>query len=197
MCGNSNSRPDYHLLDCSLAETPARMLDFDSWPRRDAIRSGIIQHEWFDWSELFIEGIPDRLSLVSKEFESSSIRIACLATDNQSISDPFIRIVEIDSARLSASYFKAIWDEQSTRLSGKLAAVARIVLVWDSTEKWIILNDRFYEIGLFVLLGRHFRRVPHFFHRLDALELLDRFSRILRVNKVAGLAQIDRWSDDL
>ncbi|MBR1269564.1 hypothetical protein JQ629_18800 [Bradyrhizobium sp. AUGA SZCCT0222] len=188
-----NNRP-YRLADYSRDETPARLVDVGLWPKRGFIPSPVHYQEWFDWSALFIEGAAERLFSISRAFSSSSIRLACLLTDSPAEQTQFIRVVELDREHLAESYFKAIWDEQSTSLPAPLGVAARMVMVWDNTEEWIIVNDRFYEMGLFAILGRnsHLSKT-NFFHCLDEQELLNRFSSILRSNKVSGLAEVRRW----
>jgi hypothetical protein len=191
------NRP-YRLADYSRDETPARLVDVGLWPKRDFIASPVRYQEWFDWSELFIEGAAERLFSISNKFSSSSVRLACLLTDSPTKQTRSLRVVEIHSGDLSGWYFKAIWDEQSTSVPAPLAVAARIVMMWDSTEKWIIINDRFYEVGLFAVLGSN-DHLPNmsFFQCLDQQELLNRFSRILRSNKVAGLAEVRRWQGNI
>ena len=187
----------YRLADYLRDETPARLIEIDLWPKRSFIPSHACHLEWFDWSELFIEGAAERLLSISTFFSSSSVRLACLLTDSPSEETATIRVIEIDREDLSSCYFKAIWDEQSTSLPAPLGAVARMVMVWDSAGKWIIVNDRFYEVGLFAVLGRH-GHLSHtsFFHCLDEQELLSRFSQILHSNKVAALAEVRRWQEN-
>jgi hypothetical protein len=186
----------YRLADYLRDETPARLIEIDLWPKRSFIPSHVCCLEWLDWSELFIKGAAETLFSISTVFSSSSVHLTCLLTDGPTQKTD-TRVIEIDRENLSGCYFKAIWDEQSTSLPAPLGAVARMVMVWDSTEKWIIVNDRFYEVGLFAVLGRHDHSSnTSFFHCLDEQELLSRFSQILRSNKVAALAEVRRWHEN-
>jgi hypothetical protein len=183
----------YHVADYSLDETPARFISPTLWPKRDCINSSVSYCEWFDWSELFAEGAPEKLLSISRGFSSSAIRIGCMLTDASVELPQSLKVVEIDRESLAACYFEAIWDKRN--ISSPIAAAARIVIVWDSTEKWIVVNDRFFEMGVFAILDSEGAdRTTRIFDCLDEQELLDRFSRILRVNKVAAFSEVRRWA---
>lgn len=184
----------YCLVDCLLAQTPARSVDIRIWPDRRSINGVVKYCEWFDWSELFTEGAPEALLRICKEYGSHFVRIACLATDDPSERMTSLRVIEINSDDLSSSYFEAIWDEQSILPFGKLAAIARIVLVWDPEERWLVINDRFLEVGVFVVFTDHHHSLKqNFFEELEEGELLNRFSRIFRMQEEAALRKVERW----
>jgi hypothetical protein len=182
----------YRLVDYSRDMTPARLISPMLWPKRDCINSVVNYCEWFDWSELFAEGAPEKLLSISRGFSSSTIRMGCLLTDASVELPQSLRVIEIDRECLLTCYFEAIWDKRN--ISSPIAAAARIVIIWDSTEKWIIINDRFFEIGVFAILDSDGADLTtRFFDCLDEQELLDRFSRILRVSKVAAFSEVRRW----
>lgn len=186
---------DYpRFVDQDPVRTPARIVDIDAWPKRDSVAGASSGYEWFDWSELFIERAPQTLLRVCRVFGTQLMRIACLVTDDPADNVSSLRVIEIHSDNLSSGYFKAIWDDQSTSF-GRLGAVARIVLVWDSKDRWLIINDRFYEIGVFIVLedDRSSFRSSGFFNQLDQEELVSRFSRILRVETNRARTEVERW----
>lgn len=196
MSRDVDRRKSCHFVNCLPSETLARVVEIGLWPTRGFLRSIIGYHEWFDWSELFAEGAAETLLSISRKFSSSAIRIACLQTDAPIEESPSIRVVELSSEELPSCYFDAIWDERSTSISVALAVAARIVLVWDVAENWIIVNDRFLEIGLFASLdSKGASSNGPFFHSLAEQDLLDRLSTILRIGKVAALSEVRRWSE--
>lgn len=122
--------------------------------------------------------------------------MSCLLTDGDTQQPTTLRVIEFENDRIDSCYFEAIWDKRSTSLGAPLAAQARIVLVWDTTEKWVIVNDRFFEIGLFAILdGDRIGPDVSSIHFLDEPELLSRFSDILRINRIAAMTEILRWSE--
>lgn len=185
---------NYCLIDRSLDQTPIRLVDTEAWPKRNSILEAVGYCEWFDWSELFAEGAPESLLRICREFGTSLMQMACLAIDDPSERITSLRIIEIEQEHLSSSYFNAIWDDQSTSSFGRLAAMARIVVVWDPKERWVVINDRFYEIGTFAVLDDDVHSFKSsFFNQLDQQELLSRFSRILRIDRDAVLREVERW----
>lgn len=194
MSPRHESANGYEIVECSRDEIPARFIDMSSWPKRDCIQLPITYNEWFDWSELFASGAEKKLLNISNELSSQEIFISGILTD---LADEFLKrvsVIKILSRNLEHAYFKAIWDERSMPQRGPLAAAARIVLFWDASERWIIFNDRYYEIGLFAVLNcvdHKLRR--NIFRCLDQQSLLDRFSKILTFTKVATLAELERW----
>jgi hypothetical protein len=136
-----------HALD----ETPARFLDFAYWPRREFIRKPVDFCEWFDWSELFAEGADRQILSISKAFSSSKILIACMLTDVSEEIPQTLNTIALDPKDRMKSYYTAIWDQRSLPPPAPIAAAARTVMVWDSTEKWIIVNDRYRSASLLLL----------------------------------------------
>jgi len=184
---------NYRLTEKSLDQTPIRLVDIGAWPERNSALEVVGYCEWFDWSELFVEGAPESLSRICKEFDTSLVQMACLAIDGPSERITSLKVIEIESKHLSSSYFEAIWDDQSTSF-GRLAAMARIVAVWDPKERWVVVSDRFYEIGVFAVLDNDVHPFKSsFFNQLDQQELLSRFSRILRIDRDAALMKVERW----
>lgn len=185
----------YKLKDYRTVESPARMMEIGAWPKRDCLRSTINYHAWFDWSHLFAEDAAKALRSISNAFSSSTLRMSCLLTDGDTEQPTTLRVIEIENKSIGSSYFDAIWDQHSTSLPAPLAAAARIVLVWDTTERWLIVNDRYFEIGLFAILGGTTIApdIPSV-QFLSEPDVLSRFSSVLRINKVVALAELHRWS---
>jgi hypothetical protein len=70
------------MTTCSLGETPAMDIDLKLWPRRTSVYKSIGYCEWFDWSELFVDGIEKNLGSIADHFSSPSIHIARLLSDS-------------------------------------------------------------------------------------------------------------------
>jgi hypothetical protein len=186
----------FQFVQIPRDETPARLVDFKSWPRRDCIRSSIAYNEWFDYAELSVAGIEERLSRLSQTFGAQDIFLSGTLYDLSDEPLKTLDVVKIQVRDLEEAYFKAIWDDRSMPRSRPLAlaAAARVVLVWDSSQNWIIINDIFYEIGtLAVFNGGDAKIEKPIFDCFDETILLPRFSRILKADKVVGLSEIERW----
>jgi hypothetical protein len=184
------------MTACSLDETPAVGLDLKSWPRRTSLHKPIGYCEWFDWSEIFVDGIEEKLGSVADYFSSPSIRLARLLSDSSEEAPQTVRVIEIETANIGEAYFKAIWDEESVLPSGPLAAAARTTLIWDKSGKWIVLNDRYYEIGIFAVFAPTDIKLPKcIFGCLDEQTLLERFSTILAMNRIAALSEVRQWQN--
>jgi hypothetical protein len=194
---SQNHDANYEIADIELSKTPARLLHFDYWPRRRFLRSAIAHHEWLDWGEVFSEGAAEKLFRVSRELSSSTIGIACFATDNDRGQQRLLRTISIEPQNLDNSYYKAMWDDRTTFEGVSLGFAARVALIWDSSEKWIIVNDRFYEIALFAILDRSASvSGANFFQGLTRPHLLSRFSEIMRVSLSESLIEIEQWSGE-
>lgn len=186
---------NYRLTDKSLDQTPIRLVDIGAWPKRNSILEVVGYCEWFDWSGLFVEKAPESLFRICREFGTSLVQMACLAIDGPSKRITSLRVIEIEPDHLASSYFNAIWDDRSTSF-GRLAAMARIVAVWDPRQRWVVVNDRFYEIGIFAVLDDDVHPFKSgFFDKLDQQELLSRFSQILRIDRDAALKEVERWKE--
>jgi hypothetical protein len=185
------------FIDRAFKETPAQYIDLGAWPKRDCVRLPIVYCEWFDWSELFSSGVEEKLASIVKGSSSEVIYASGLLTDSSSAVSKTLRVIRIDSKALTGTYFKAIWDESSIAPFGPLAAAARVTLMWDDSQKWLVIGDRYYEIGIFVVVAKDYptRTAKNVFRCLDEQVLLDRFSRILRINKVAGRSELGKWSE--
>jgi hypothetical protein len=185
--------PVYDIAEYSRDDTPARLIEVSSWPKRDSIKLDVAYNEWFDWSALFSMKIETILTEISAYFMSDRLFLAGVLTDaSQAISER-LNVIEIPIIKLNDVYFKAIWDDRSMLPAGPLAAAARMAAVWDSSQRWLIVNDRFYELGLFASFSP-LKYEKCFFKCLDRQDLLERFSRIFRVTKIAGLSELEKWS---
>ena len=186
----------YEFIDRLSKETPAQYVDMEVWPKRGCIQLPIVYCELFDWSELLAAGVEEKLASIVRESSSEIIYMSGLLTDSSSAVPNTLRVTLIDSKALAEAYFKAIWDEASMAPFGPLAAAARVTLIWDDSQKWLVIGDRYLEIGLFVVLAKNYRRpTRNVFHCLDEQALLDRFSRILGISKVAGRSELGKWSE--
>jgi hypothetical protein len=184
------------FIDRSLKETPAQYIDLGAWPKRDCVRLPIVYCEWFDWSELFSSGVVEKLASIVKGSSSEVIYASGLSTDSSSAVPSTLRVTKIASNALTGTYFKAIWDESSMAPFGPLAAAARVTLMWDDSQEWLVIGDRCFEIGIFVVVAKDYpRTAKNVFHCLDEQVLLDRYSRILRINKVAARSELGKWSE--
>jgi hypothetical protein len=153
-------------------------------------------HEWFDWSELFSAEGPERLLSIADAFSSEFILISGVLTDCSSELLNLVRVVKILPSKLREEYFRGIWDGNSMHPSGALAAAARMILLWDESRQWVIICDRYYEIGLFAIFAAEQpNAIRAIFHTLDERGILERFSRILKMNKVAARTELERWSE--
>jgi hypothetical protein len=167
------------FIDRSLKETPAQYIDLGAWPKRDCVRLPIVYCEWFDWSELFSSGVVEKLASIVKGSSSEVIYASGLSTDSSSAVPSTLRVTKIASNALTGTYFKAIWDESSMAPFGPLAAAARVTLMWDDSQEWLVIGDRCFEIGIFVVVAKDYpRTAKNVFHCLDEQVLLDRYSRI-------------------
>lgn len=185
----------YKLADCSRDEILGGVIDLTLWPRRECINSPINYTEWFDWSELFMTGIQDKLGSVAKKLRSSEIIISGVAIDGplEGQSDP-VRIIKIGSDKIEQEYLKAMWDDQAMLPSGPIPVAARIVMMWDISNGWLIVNDRFYEIGSFMVFDHRLIITENIFNCLRYKDLLNRVSRILRLNKVTTVLELTKWN---
>jgi hypothetical protein len=105
-------------------------------------------------------------------------------------------VIEIESANIREVYFKAIWDEESVFPSGPLAAAARTTLIWNNSGKWMILNDRYYEIGIFAVFApTDIKFSKCIFGCLDEQALLERFSTIFATNRIEALSEVRQWQN--
>ena len=189
------SANQYDVVEYAIGETPARFLNLARWPRRDSVHVPVNFCEWFDWSELFAKGAEKKIISISRRFNSSNVLVACLQTDSSREVMTTFKAVVFDAKDDLQFYFKAIWDQRSMSPPAPLAAAARIVMVWDNTEKWIIVNDRYYEIGIFAVFANGgYDPNVRVFNCLDDRELSTRFSRILGINKVSALSEVRRWA---
>ncbi|HKY06853.1 MAG TPA: hypothetical protein VJQ55_01365 [Candidatus Binatia bacterium] len=98
----------FQFVQIPRDETPARLIDFKSWPRRDCIRSSIAYNEWFDDGELYVEGIEERLSRLSQAFGAQEIFLS--GTEYDLSDEPLknLDVVKIPVRDLVEAYFKAI-----------------------------------------------------------------------------------------
>jgi hypothetical protein len=160
-----------------------------------AIDRSIAYREWFDWAELFAVGAEKKLAQIAKTFSSRTVYVSGVLTDAPDTVPPKVRVIQIHQGDLENNYFKVIWAKQSMAPSGELAAAARVVFLWDSDEKWIVVGDRFFEIGLFAFFGAKAETpCKSVFRCLNEKDLLDRFSHVLRTNKVAAWSELERWN---
>jgi hypothetical protein len=174
-------------------ETPARYIDLMSWPKRNSIRLSISYSEWFDWAEVFAAGIDDKLLNIADEFNAHEIYISGILRESSKEFSRVVKVIRIARDKLREAYFDAVWNDESMAQSGALAAAARMVLIWDKSQNWIVLNDRYYDIGLFAVFF-DFSTTRNIFRCLDKQALMDRFSKIIAINKVASLSEVDKWS---
>lgn len=192
MCPNRYSNQAYAIAECSLNQTPADDINFRLWPKRESFHKPIAYCEWFDWAELFSSGAERKLCLVASLFGSSDIFVAGTSVDFEDEFRQTVRVIQFASTHLAEVYFRAIWDKRSMLPSEAIASVARTVNVWDESGKWTIFNDRYYEIGVFVIFGVEAPSRP-IFSCFDEQTLSDRFSVILSTGKIASLDEIRRW----
>jgi hypothetical protein len=193
-----HNRPDRGFyLECrSSSETPARHFDITKWPRYGCVGLPTSHCEWFDSNLLLIEGAEKLLADVANAFSSERILIAGLMADFSTKLLDTIRVIDISIDKVRDVYFKAIWDKESWFPSGELSAAARITMIWDPSEGWAIFNDRFFEIGLFVVFGRYLGKAKgNILRSLSEEVLIERFAGILKTNKVSALSELRRWQD--
>ena len=184
------------FIDRSLKETPAQYIDLGAWPKRDCVRLPIVYCEWFDWSELFSSGVVEKLASIVKGSSSEVIYASGLSKDLSSAVPSTLRVTKIASNALTGTYFKAIWDESSMAPLGPLAAAARVTLMWDDLQEWLVIGDRCFEIGIFVVVAKDYpRTAKNVFHCLDEQVLSDRFSIIPPDQQGCGSIRAGQWSE--
>jgi hypothetical protein len=150
----SYNQLEYEIAGCSIEQTPAKHFRLELWPNRNCMQNAVKYCEWFDWSEVFAAGIEYILGAIAKTYRSEIISISGVLTDSSSQLLDEVRVIRIGAKQLEHAYFRAIWDAKSMFPSGQLAAAARMVLLWDSSQKWLVVSDRFYEIGLLATLDK-------------------------------------------
>ncbi len=191
-----NEKPQhYRIVEGSSFDTPIRLVDLGSWPRRASIRSAVIYKEWFDWGEVVQEGIEAKLSRIASTFDSKDIFVAGMAYDfaKEFLTD--IKIVKIPSDRLEGTYFRAIWDKDAMPEKGdSLALASRMILIWDASCKWMVLNDRYIDLGLFAVFdGADAIPDESIFEAFDKELFAEGFSEITFMDKAERFSEIDKW----